>query len=264
MKREPSLHITKGNLERILSDILPEGVCITSISDMIFLNATPYSISSRTVVPSNKRVEKKIEKIVKGSRLDGDIFANLLYIIRKKLKHKGINQIKPGTKDWDTIKILSNKAIDFCNDFNLEKKTGFAKYIEIGISRIGQKFNLNRLLSLNEVISDIYESSLEVDSDDEPDLTLELYKLYSKHIMDQTGIFEDFSKEPEKYVWFVRARKQAKQINIALNLYIEAQFEGLDFTRGIPYPSQLVGPKANQRIYQYLYKRGLKIDNNRG
>ena len=261
MRREPSIHITKTDLEKILIGILPKGVLTNKLVDQIFIEATPYSISSRTVVPTNNRVEKKVEKLVKSSRMDADILANALYLVRKKLKHKGITQIKPGTKDWETIKNLSTSAIEFCNDFNLDKKSGFIKFIEIGLSRLGPKFNLNRLSSLNGTISEIYEASLEISKDDEPDLTMELYQLYSKHIMSQTGIFEDFINEPEKYVWFVRARQQAKKINLSLDLYIEAQFEALDFTRGIPYPSQLVGPKANQRIYQYLYKKGLKLDN---
>ena len=261
MRREPSIHITKTDLEKILTGILPKGVLVSKLVEHVFIEATPYSISSRTVVPTNNRIEKKIEKLVKSSRMDADLLANALYLVRKKLKHKGITQIKPGTKDWETIKTLSINAVEFCNDFNLDKKLGFLKFIEIGLSRLGPKFNLNKLGSLNGTISEIYEANLEILKDDEPDLTMELYQLYSKHILSQTGIFEDFSNEPEKYVWFVRARQQAKKINLSLDLYIEAQFEALDFTRGIPYPSQLVGPKANQRIYQYLYKRGLKLDN---
>lgn len=268
MRREPSIHVTKTNLTKVLHEILSNDMDSKDINDVInklLIESVPYSISSRTIVPSNNRLEKKAEKVAKSSRMDGDIFANALYMVRKKLKHRGISQIKPGTKDWDSIKVISQQALDFCNEFGIDKKQGFTKYIELGLIRMGNnKFNINRFNSLYETICEIYEANTEISDDDEPDITRELYQLYSKQILTQTGIFEDFSSEPEKYVWFVRARKQAKQLNIALDTYIEAQFEALDFTKGIPYPSQLVGPKANQRLYQFLYKKGLKLDNTTG
>ena len=40
---------------------------------------------------------------------------------------------------------------------------------------------------------------------------------------------------------------------------MKAQFEGLDFSGGIPHPTQLTGPKATDRVIRYCYKEGIKI-----
>lgn len=259
MQREASLHIRRSSLVSILEDMLPKGVDSEKFADILLERSAPLSTSTRSVVTTNKRLDVKTEKIAKSSRLDSDILAKLIYATRHKLKHRGITQIKPGGKDWDVVKEITNQALDFCLEFNIEKRAGMIKYLEIGISKMN-KFNLNKLPSLNEAIYETYAAQQEVDEDDDPTITEAMYKEYSTIVLKQTGIFEDFKNDPVKYVWFCRARKQAKELNIALDAYIEAQFEGLDFARGIPAPSQLVGPKATERIYKYLYKYNLRLD----
>lgn len=262
MTKDPSLHIKRSDLYKIMADMLPKGVDYNNFVDVLLVKCAPLSISTRSVISSTIKSEKKFDRIQGSSRFDADLVAKLLHATRVRLKHKGVTQIKPSSKDWEMVKDLTKNIIDFCIDFNLPKREGAIAYLEIGLNKMN-KYGLNKFSNLYESICDTYAAKLEIDQDSEPDITLQLYKIYSSNIMDQTGIFEDFKKEPEKYVWFVRARLQAKQLNMGLEEYIEAQFEGLDFARGIPHPSQLVGPKATERISRYLYKYNLKVDNNR-
>lgn len=258
MSRDPSLHIKKSELVRVISTLLPYNVDAESFTTQLMFRCLPYSVSTRSVVASTQRIEAKADKITKSTRFDSDMLSKLIYATRQRLKHRGISPIKAGSKEWDTLKEITSQALSFCNEFNIPKREGMIKYIEIGISRMST-FNINKFPSMHEAICKSYEALAEIEQDDDPKFTEVLYKIYSTYIMKQTGIFEDFKNDYEKYVFFVRARKQAKELNIALEDYMQAQFDGLDFVKGIPHPSQLSGAKANERLYKYLFKHGLKI-----
>ena len=64
---------------------------------------------------------------------------------------------------------------------------------------------------------------------------------------------------PDKYVWFVRAKYQAKDMGITNSTYMKAQFDGLDFVRGIPHPTQMVGEKARERVIRYAFKHNINV-----
>ena len=145
-----------------------------------------------------------------------------------------------------------------CNEFGFERRSGFLKYIEIGASKM-QKFTLPKYLSMYEAICVTYQAITEIENDDDREMTEEIYKVYSQRVISQTGIHDRLEELPDKYVWFVRARKQAENMNISVKIYIAAQFEGLDFTKGIPHPTQLVGPKATERVIRYCYEHDIKI-----
>lgn len=255
--RDPSLHIKRSDLINIISTLLPDSYNHEIFVDRLIKLSAPHSVSSRSIHVPNNRIEKKVNKLIQSSRLDGDMFSNLLYLIRKKLRHVGVTQAKPGSKDWEAIKECAANAIEFCSEFDLEKKAGFQEYIKIGISKM-KIFNIRKFPSLHEQISNTYQAMRIVKDDDEPEFTEFLYKEYSSTILTNTGIFEDMKSDPEKYSNFVLARKQAKKLNVALDLYMEAQFDGLSFTNGIPHPHQLHGVKATERLYKYLYKQNIK------
>lgn len=266
MKRDPSIHITKSKLLTIVEELMSEqrhGITYSSkaMVNKIFIKAKPYSILSRQVSVSTDRIEKKAKRLLSSSRVDADLFAQLVYAIRKKRKHRGISPIKPGGKDWDLIKEVTASALNFCNDFELTKREGFIKYIEIGLDKMA-KFNINKFPNLSEAIAETYLSMDEIEKDTDPQGTAEMHDYYIKHIAEYTGIFEDLKLVPEKYVWFVRARKEAARINVPGVVYIKAQFAGLDFARGIPHPVQLVGAKAIERVNRYSYKRNFKGEYN--
>ena len=266
MRREPSIHITKNKLSEIIEEIMgnqKHGIVYSNsmIVDKIFSMAKPFSISSRNVTVTNDRIEKKAKRIIESSRADADLFAQLIYAIRKKRKHRGISPIKPSGRDWDLVKDITASALNFCEEFELRKREGFIRYIEIGMTKM-IKFSLNKFPNMYEGICETYSAIQEILSDTDPEGTKEMYEFYIQHIAEYTGIFEKLIDIPEKYVYFVRARRVADDIKVPGVVYIKAQFEGLDFAKGIPHPVQLIGSKAIERVNRYAYKRNFKTEYN--
>ena len=261
MKREPSLHITKTSLIEILRSMAESAPRLDhqGTANQIFHRAKSLSLSSRSVTVTNKQLEKKATRLVQSSRQDADLFAQLIFATRKKLKHRGISPIKPGGRDWDVIKEITAHALDFTIANDLTKRAGFLHYIEIGMEKI-KKYNLVKFLSLRETINETYQAIREIELDDNSEETDEMYKVYFSKILTNTGITDNSKEMPEKYVWFVRARKESSVMNVKVKDYIDAQFEALDFAKGIPHPTQLVGPKAKDRVIRYMFKNNLSTN----
>lgn len=262
MKRDPSLHISLSDLTKVLQETNINNKVGKAQAEFLLMICKPYSISTRTVEVKNKFIEDKVKKLLNSTRLDSDQFSKLIYTVRQRLRHRGITLIRPSSREWPYLKEVTNLALGFCSEFNLPVRKGCIEYITIGISKMN-KFNVAKFVNLHESICETFLAIKEIEKDSDSELTDTLYKIYSEKILHQTGIFEDFKSEPEKYVAFVRAREQAKNLNVSLEIYIEAQFDALGFANGIPYPSQMYGTKATERLYKYLYKEGLKIDSNR-
>lgn len=261
MKREPSIHITKTVLRGILNEIFNEHEKSFNekIANTIFHKAKAHSLHTRTITVSTDKMEKKAKRLVQSSRRDADLLAQLIHKIRQTMRHRGISSIKPGSRDWGVLKEITAQALDFTNEFNLTRRYGFLKYIEIGLSKM-KKFGLNKFLNMYQGICETYQAMVEIEKDADAEMTKEMYKAYAQKIIQNTGIHDALEELPERYVWFVRAREQAKSMNIGVKIYIEAQFDGLDFSKGIPHPTQLVGPKATERVIRYCYKTGVNIN----
>ena len=258
MRREPSIHITKSQLIGILSKLVSKGVNSADMAKNMMHMAKAHSISTRTITVTNDRLEKKVKKMVQSSRLDADIFARLIYVRRKYMKHRGISQIKPSSKEWGLLKEITSQALAFVEEFDLNKKEGFTDYINIGLTKM-KRFGLNRFVNLYESICSTYQSKREIILDDNPELTREMYTYFQRYIINETGVVDKLEDVPDKYVWFVRATKQALDMGVSVTIYIGAQFAGLSFARGIPHPSQLVGDGAHERVVRYIYKKGINI-----
>lgn len=264
MIREPSIHITKskltGIIEKLVMPMLPESHIfeIGDLVDEILYLAKEYSINTRTITISNDKMEKKAKALLSASRMDADTLAQLIYTIRKKMKHRGISRIQPGSKDWGMLKGITQDALGFCNEFGLTRRYGFLRYIEIGLSMM-QKFMINKFKNLYQGICERHQAIVEIEKDNDKEMTNSMYKFYTQHIIENTGMMDRLDEIPEKYVWFVRGREEAEKMNISVKVYIKAQFKGLDFSKGIPHPIQLVGPKAIDRVIRYCYKEGIKV-----
>jgi len=230
MKREPSLHITKSVLIQIYRDLGYGYYESVSMVDEIMMRAKAKSIHTRTITVSNDRLEKKANRQLSSSRADADLFAQLVYARRKAMKHRGISQIKPGSRDWEVLKEVTGHALDFCNEFDLPKRKGFIIYIDTSLSLI-KKFILNKILSLHEAICNRYDAITEIEKDEDSEMTEVMYERYNKYIIENTGIFSNLKEIPEKYVYFVRAREESRRLNLSPKVYIDAQFKGLDFTK---------------------------------
>lgn len=253
MVRKASLHIYKKDLFEILEDVVDDPKRVT---DYIMKKAKLRSINSRTVNVTTQRLENKVKKLVEATRQDASAFAQLLYLKRVKKKHKGIRQIKPGSKDWGVIKEITNKALVFNNQYTLSRREGFSIYIDIALKYMNG-FSLNKILGMSERIFQLYEAQDEINNDNNKEGTKTLYRYFFSYIMDNTGIPDNSEEIPEKYLGFVRARKQADEMGVKYKDYVMAQFEGLDFIKGIPNPTQMYGEKAKQRVITYLYKHNI-------
>lgn len=257
--REPSLHIKWSDFKQVIGRVLgiEDDDQLEGLTSEVFHIGKPLSIHTRTVTVSNERMERKTKKLLESSRRDADLLAQLIYAARQKLKHR-VRLIKPSSKDWPMVKEITAHALDFSNEFGFTRKSGFRKYLEVGISKM-QKFALPKFLNMYEGICLTYQCMLEIQQDKDSEMTSEMYKLYSQRIIENTGIHDRLEELPDKYVWFVRAREEAKKMNISVKIYLNAQFAGLDFTKGIPHPTQLVGAKATERVIRYCYENEIKI-----
>lgn len=255
--RDPSLHITRSDLKKVLKKVLPDHINIDKVTDKIMKKGRIYAPNSRKFVANTKKSENKGRKIITSSTKDAELFSLLLMHKRKSLKHKGLRQIKAGSRDWTLIKEIVVIANEFCETYNLDKREGYIEFINIGIDRMA-KFMLPKLLNMGNSIIDIYAFKLMLDKDETPDRTMEIYKFYRSLIVSKTGLFVDYSK-PEKYVYFLLVKKECKKIGISAEEYIKAQFYALEWRNGYPDPIQLVGEKAIQNLTKYLFEKGISL-----
>lgn len=261
MQREPSLHITESKLRGILLKILPDTYNdYEDLATDILIEARRVSCDNRIVTISNQKMERDIKKIVSSGKGDTNLMGTILFSIRKKLKHKGIQRIKEGSKDWKKVKELSKVVCDFCNDFELGKRAGFIIYVELGFKKISSYRNyMDKLINMYEVISLSYEAHLVIQDDTDKDETLSIHNMYVGIISKATGITHSFVDEPINYVNFVEVRNITDKYNVPTQVYLEAQFEGLQWTEGYPTPAQLISEKAIDRLNRFMFKNKIKI-----
>lgn len=261
-KNEPSIHIGRSNLTILVEKLIKQGVITIHVSKenlvgQILKYASPYSLSNRAVVASNKKIEEKVEKITVTTKDTAVLFSSMLFKVRRQFKHRGINLITSTSKEWATLKQVASNAEDFVEDFDIPIREGFIEYCTIGI-KLMKVYSLNKFLPLHTRICTEYEAKQAEKEDKHKDITDTLCKIYNKAVLDETGIVDDISKKPESKVWFVKAAEYIADSKIKPEVYMRAQFEGLSFTGNIPYPSQFVGDKAVERLYRYMKKNNVK------
>jgi hypothetical protein len=81
---------------------------------------------------------------------------------------------------------------------------------------------------------------------------------YLKKVNQKIGWANNIKDDPTKYVYFVKIRKEADSLRIDYKIYIDAQFDGLEWANAIPDPTQMVGVKAIDRLMKYCYKNDIK------
>jgi hypothetical protein len=260
MKRDPSIHVTESQLALALGNVIElEGVDTNKLAKMLVNQLKTKTLINRSIIITNDKLEKKAKKLLSSSRGDADLLANIIFNTRMKLKHRGVKQIKPNTREWNTLKELTGLVIDFCNEFNLPKREGFIIFINIAIVKLNSITNfLNKLINMYEGIVNYYAAKLEIDQDDAPNITKAVHDMYTVQIINRTGLPSDYKDNPEKYVNFLKVRKKAKEIGITYEIYLKAQFHGFAWRNGVPDPIQLVAPQAMERLNKYMFENGIK------
>jgi hypothetical protein len=187
------------------------------------------------------------------------IMAGILLMVRRKMKHVGVKRIDETSRDWATLKKITEDALNFSNEFQFsDKKKGFYKYLEVGAMKMA-KFNLMRYLNMYETICLSYQALEKLEQDSKPAITKQIHDYYVGRITEQTGLPETYEDIPEKYLYFMLVREQCDKYSIPFKHWINSQFEAFDWQNRIPDPVQLVGPKSTARFNKYCKKHGLEF-----
>lgn len=256
--RIPSLHISKTDLSKILNEILGDAD-ITTLVNQIFLKARKYALTHRSLLDGQQRLARKRLQIQSSTQADALLFSETLFLYRQGLKQKGVSRIKVGSKDWLIIKESAASALQFAEDFNLPSKEAFTLYISISMSKMN-KFNNMKLPSMYSAVCEAYEAMQVIQSDGTSNLTQIAHKTYRGLVYEHTNLDFDYTKLPEKYVFFIKAKDIAMDLGLSPDTYIRAQFEGMKFRNGIPDPAQLIGDKALERVKNYLYENNMSLN----
>lgn len=258
VKREPSIHISKSLFRKLWNEIGDK--VSEEFVDKFFTRARQYSLDHRSVIGDNKPVRKKAISRTSGSIGDANLLADIIYSTRIQLKHIGVTKIKQTDLQWASIKELVPVVNEFCQKYGFEPRQGYIEFVTTGLKlmaqakRVNYNFCANWLHQRVNWIIEIYDSEIEVKEDKYPEYTREVYENYTKEILDRIGINNTYDKNPQEYVWFVRARKLADEIGVDYETFVRAQFYALEFCNGIPKIEDLSNDKARQRVINYMAK----------
>lgn len=250
-KRSPSIHITKSQFEEILNTLEIDNFPV----EAFFVIARKEAINHRAVLVSNNKNTKRVNNILLASKGDAALVADILYATRIKLKHRGVRKInESNSREWANCKKLAEICNTFCEDFKLDTREGFIKYIETGLKRMTDYRNvMQRLLSMQENITNQIDAELELQHSD-LELTKEIHDYFIGKIAKATGIYESYENKPEKYVHFAKVGEFLKEEGWDYKTFIDAQFESLAWCNGLPDIAQMYTDKAIERYNKYLYK----------
>lgn len=262
--RDPSIHITESKLVKVLEKVMevedsPIKVNAKELARLILVEAKGISVNNRSIQVSSDRMEKKVKNMLKSSKSDALLVADIIYNLRKKNKHKGIKRIDQDNRDWPQVKNLAEICLTFCNDFGLSKRKGFIEYLRMGMSKISTPRQMvGKLINMQESISEEYETIQLISEDENPTESKEIHDMYVGMIATNTGITEQYINKPAKYIKFIEVRRLTDEIDIPYDIFLKAQFQGLAWADSFPEPAQLVGDKAMERLNRYLYQNKIK------
>lgn len=271
--REPSVHITRSTLYGLIVKHIGVdlggcdekaheygGLNLLDRVDIIMKEARSYSLDHRSIGGENKKVRNQAIRRASSNIGDANLLADIIYSTRIKLKHLGVSKIKQTDAQWASVKELVPIVNEFCQRFGFESRNGYIEFVTTGLKlmaqakRVNYNFCANWLHQRVNWILDVYQSEKEVKDDKYPVLTRELYEYYTREILDRVGISNIHDKNPQEYVWFVRARELADNLGVDYETFVQAQFYALEFCNGIPKIEDLSNDKARQRVITYMAK----------
>lgn len=260
IKREPSIHISESRFKIILKASLANYKVLGGdyLVEQILLQARKHSLTNRVLLATNQKNRKASTKLVQSTLEDARLFSKTLLQVRRQLHHRGVVQIKEDSKDWLLIKQITELALAFSEAFNLSKEQGFKHYISIALKKLNL-FALTRFMSLHEIICKEYEAFEMIQNDPHPNATKEAINYYSSILLKKTGEAPDYYKLPEKHRYFINLVDEASIMNVSIKVYIDAQFHAFNWKQAVPEISQMVGPKAYERVTKYMYEHDIKV-----
>lgn len=258
MKRDPSIHITRSQFESILNTL----EVYNFPTEAFFVIARKTAVNTRAVLTSKQKEINAISKTLLASMGDAQLAADIYYMCRIKLHHVGVRKItQDNLRDWNTCKALAEACNNFCDTFQLQTREGFIKYMEIGLDRVGKNTKgginlLQRLVAMSENICSQYQSEMEIAEYRNNTCVNDMCNYYTKLIASSTGLYEDYFKDPLKYIHFVYLYQFLEEKGLTKNYqsWIRAQFEALSFCNGIPRLEELYNDKAIERYNKFKFK----------
>jgi len=265
MKREPSIHITQTNLRNLIREFHDyddnADDHIEDLVEFLLKRGKPFSLEKRTITP-NSKTSKKIETKVSNDKTDYQLLSTIIYSIRKQLRHKGIKSIDMNSAEYSQLKKLSKTINTFAEDFQKEKRQAYIEYVTLGLKKINSfRGYLAKLNDMSESIAVEYEASQVILDDDYKNKTKIIHDQYVDIIFKKTGILENYQDRPINYINFIKVRELADKYKLKYDVFLKAQFEGLEWTGGYPDPSQLISEKAIERLNKFLFKNKSNVTN---
>jgi hypothetical protein len=259
--REPSIHITETRLLAILDEYENEhdlGITSSSLAKFLLKRGSNFNLSHRIILANNKKNKKKAFSLKASPTEDSHLFANTLYLVRKSMHYRGNKQHKESSKEWTGIKEAAGLAVEFCKSFELNKKSGFESFIRENIKAGGGKFDLRRISARYELVCDRYYAIGQIANDINPDITEEIYDMYQQKILEKCGNNFNYKDEPQKYLHFIDASAIAKSLGLTGYQYVEAHFDSVSWTNGVPHVSQLSAQSSIERILRWMIENGIQ------
>lgn len=269
MKKEPSIHITKSNLIRVLNEMRKNEefgwsndplTRYDKFANAILKRSKKYSIYSRTLNISDINSKKKLSKITSGDLDFTYEFLKSFYAIRRMKYRVGNIKYNENHADWPTIKTLGGNLKEFYEAFEfLEPKNAAKEFVTL-LFELSPKAIINYWPKTVAKVTEVYEAKVAVKKDEYPDDTLQLHTLYRQSLIDKVGLSNDYRDTATIYQYFVKATKMCKEdLKCELDLFIKAQFEGLAWSGGYPQPQQLSTDTAKERVIKYAFQNNLVL-----
>jgi len=262
MNREPSIHVYMNELFREIKPLCNSLDQYNEIKMIIIKLQRNSNLNNRNTYISSDKILKEVKKVTTSNISDVDMFNNLLHMIRKsKYKNNRINKIDKKSNQFTIIRKATELALEFCKEYQLDKKRGFQIYINkvIEVNK-GKKFWLNNLVSKFDSVVDSYDVEIKLQNSEDSSLALDIEKIFLNKFEAITGMqWEDKNNVYHK-LHYLEAAKICIDFGIEAKILVDSLFsfiseQGVD---QFPSPGMLSSEKARHRLTKYLYKNNIK------
>jgi hypothetical protein len=250
MKRDPSLHITKSNLVKVLkAALIPfEDADI----ERIFEKAAVYQIKNRYLLKAVGKDGKAVKKVMDNTSGNVQMFNRLLNQLRLKANHRFTSVIGKGTSEYVILMEIASLAEAFKLKYKIDATDeAYTYYIESGLELMGNKYGLSKFKYYNTSICETFECAVEISEDKTKDDTKAFQECWKVIMLERVGECPTIKKVSD-YVHLVRGKNAAKAKKASFANWIDAQFEGLAFLSAIPELNQMYGDNALKRYDKYM------------
>ena len=249
--RDPSIHIRRSDLIKILNDVWGLRTDAQEVTKLLD-EARQYSIRNRIFVITKSQGKKKADSLVEtDTNLLNDF--NRIYMgcmVSHSIKSLSIGKTSP---QYKTLKEVCFNAKEFSDLFGIGYEEGFKTYVEIGIKLLGIKFGIYRLKGYAQKIVDYFSAKLIIKSDtfsEKTDIMITAYITAVKEFFHSSITLEDDAQR----FHFIYARMDADVCKADYYDWVYAQFEKWSYLNSVPAFSQLYGDNAKIIYEMYMAK----------